>query len=149
MRYGASFVSWKPDFLLVTPPYHDGPCFNGSQMQPVFHMRDQFLVLRTKFISVVFVKVILNRQYTISTLNWKCCHFDKILNTDNFQGSQWWKFHPNDKREIKVIGLFEDREHCVPYSPYKPCNHNNISISAIRSHLSIANSDCIPHTQWL
>ena len=27
-------------------------------------------------------------------------------------------------REIKFIGLFVDRGHRGPYSPYKPCNHN-------------------------
>ena len=28
------------------------------------------------------------------------------------------------EREIKFIGLFGDRRHRGPYSPYKPCNHN-------------------------
>ena len=28
------------------------------------------------------------------------------------------------EREIKFIGLFEDRGHRGPYGPYKPCNHN-------------------------
>ena len=28
------------------------------------------------------------------------------------------------EREIKFIGLFEDRGHRDPYSPYKPFNHN-------------------------
>ena len=28
------------------------------------------------------------------------------------------------KREIKFIGLFGDRGHRGPYSPYKLCNHN-------------------------
>ena len=28
------------------------------------------------------------------------------------------------EREIKFIGLFGDRGHRGPYSPYKPCNHN-------------------------
>ena len=28
------------------------------------------------------------------------------------------------EREIKFIGLFEDRGHRGPYSPYKPFNHN-------------------------
>ena len=28
------------------------------------------------------------------------------------------------EREIKFIGLFEDRGHRGPYSPYKPYNHN-------------------------
>ena len=28
------------------------------------------------------------------------------------------------EREIQFIGLFEDREHQGPYSPYKPFNHN-------------------------
>ena len=34
--------------------------------------------------------------------------------------------HPANerKREIKFIGLFEDRGHQGPYSPYKPFNHN-------------------------
>ena len=31
---------------------------------------------------------------------------------------------PRDEREIKFIGLFEERGHRGPYSPYKPCNHN-------------------------
>ena len=29
-----------------------------------------------------------------------------------------------EEREIKFIGLFEDRGHRGPYSPYKPFNHN-------------------------
>ena len=28
------------------------------------------------------------------------------------------------EREITFIGLFGDRGHLGPYSPYKPCNHN-------------------------
>ena len=28
------------------------------------------------------------------------------------------------ERDIKFIGLFRDRGHRGPYSPYKPCNHN-------------------------
>ena len=28
------------------------------------------------------------------------------------------------EREIKFIGLFGDRGHQGPYSPYKQCNHN-------------------------
>ena len=28
------------------------------------------------------------------------------------------------ERDIKFIGLFEDKGHRGPYSPYKPCNHN-------------------------
>ena len=28
------------------------------------------------------------------------------------------------EREIKFIGLFEDRGHRGPYSPYKPFDHN-------------------------
>ena len=28
------------------------------------------------------------------------------------------------EREIKFIGLFGDRGHQGPYSPYEPCNHN-------------------------
>ena len=35
---------------------------------------------------------------------------------DNFGGKR--------EREIKFIGLFEDRGHRGPYSPYKPFNHN-------------------------
>ena len=35
------------------------------------------------------------------------------------------KLHLVDtEREIKFIGLFEDRGHRAPYSPYKPFNHN-------------------------
>ena len=32
--------------------------------------------------------------------------------------------HESTEREIKFIGLFENRGHQGPYSPYKPCNHN-------------------------
>ena len=41
-----------------------------------------------------------------------------------------WLWGPNDifmgerEREIKFIGLFENRGHRGPYSPYKPFNHN-------------------------
>ena len=34
-----------------------------------------------------------------------------------------WKVGQRE-REIKFIGLFEDRGHRGPYSPYKPFNHN-------------------------
>ena len=33
-----------------------------------------------------------------------------------------FKYSP--EREIKFIGLFGDRGHRGPYSPFKPCNHN-------------------------
>ena len=43
-------------------------------------------------------------QNSMSSLNWKCCHFDIIFiigftgscQNDNFQCNQWWKFHQND-----------------------------------------------------
>ena len=34
-----------------------------------------------------------------------------------------WLFN-HAEREIKFIGLFEDRGHLGPYSPYKLLNHN-------------------------
>ena len=34
-----------------------------------------------------------------------------------------WHFGERE-REIKFIGLFEDRGHRGPYGPYKPFNHN-------------------------
>ena len=39
---------------------------------------------------------------------------------------QFQKRSEEREREIenKFIGLFEDRVHRGPYSPYKPCNHN-------------------------
>ena len=33
-------------------------------------------------------------------------------------------FHYLGEREIKFIGLFGERGHRGPYSPYKLCNHN-------------------------
>ena len=44
------------------------------------------------------------------SLKWKCCHFDEIFitvctgscQTDNFQCSQWWKFHQNDDISMSV-----------------------------------------------
>ena len=33
-------------------------------------------------------------------------------------------FEREREREIKFIGLFENRGHRGPYSPYKPFNHN-------------------------
>ena len=46
----------------------------------------------------------------ILTLKRKCCHFDDILITgctgschfDNFQCSQWWKFHQNEDIFVSV-----------------------------------------------
>ena len=32
--------------------------------------------------------------------------------------------HNKREREIKLIGLFGDRGHRVPYSPYKLCDNN-------------------------
>ena len=37
---------------------------------------------------------------------------------------QRWLVFREREREIKFIGLFEDRGHRGPYSPYKPFNHN-------------------------
>ena len=43
-----------------------------------------------------------------------------------FQQFVKFKNKENIKRdiEIKFIGLFGDRGHQGPYSPYMPCNHN-------------------------
>ena len=54
-----------------------------------------------------------------TTLKRKCRHFDEILITgctgschfDNFQCSQWWKFHQNEDISVSVNGL-------LPYAPY-------------------------------
>ena len=40
------------------------------------------------------------------------------------QGHRPIQDQPEREREIKFIGLFEDRGHRGPYSPYKPFNHN-------------------------
>ena len=36
----------------------------------------------------------------------------------------WRSIRIERERDIKFIGLFEDRGHRGPYSPYKPFNHN-------------------------
>ena len=48
-----------------------------------------------------------------ASLKRKCCHFDEILITgctgschfDNFQCSQWWKFHQNEDISVSVLLL--------------------------------------------
>ena len=54
-------------------------------------------------------------QVTVSTLKRKCLHFDEIFITgctescqnDNFQCSQWWKFHQNDDIFVSVYTVFQ------------------------------------------
>ena len=48
----------------------------------------------------------------------KCCSFRLGLNVLTH-----WPLAERE-REIKFIGLFENRGHRGPYSPYKPFNHN-------------------------
>ena len=42
----------------------------------------------------------------------------------DFQGQIFKKLNLKREREIKFIGLFENRRHRGPYSPYNPFNHN-------------------------
>ena len=42
----------------------------------------------------------------------------------NYYNMNLTKCFVTREREIKFIGLFGDRGHQGPYSPYKPCNHN-------------------------
>ena len=51
-----------------------------------------------------------------------------ILSKNRNKVSQY-QLYLEQEREIKFIGLFENRGHRGPYSPYKPFNHNlNIGI---------------------
>ena len=51
------------------------------------------------------------KRHFSGSLKRKCCHFDKIFITgctgscqnDNFQCSQWWKFHQNNNISVSVI----------------------------------------------
>ena len=45
-----------------------------------------------------------------------------VKSTCNFHGNTF--YISEREREIKFIGLFENRGHRGPYSPYKPFNHN-------------------------
>ena len=69
--------------------------------------------------------------------NYCCAECNRIINRadSRFAPSQWemallcndvfhWLGPREREREIKFIGLFEDRGHRGPYSPYKPFNHN-------------------------
>ena len=47
-----------------------------------------------------------------------------FTNLGNLIAQMTFKMTKEREREIKFIGLFEDRGHRGPYSPYKPCNHN-------------------------
>ena len=51
-------------------------------------------------------------------LKWKSSNFEKNFTEFCSSGSSEWV------SEIKFIGLFENRGHRGPYSPYKPFNHN-------------------------
>ena len=52
------------------------------------------------------------------TLKRKCRHFDEILITgctgschfDNFQCSQWWKFHQNEDISVSVYGIYYHKD---------------------------------------
>ena len=48
---------------------------------------------------------------------------DSWDHSDGFWVS-WILISSEREREIKFIGLFENRGHRGPYSPYKPFNHN-------------------------
>ena len=43
---------------------------------------------------------------------------------ENIKAPRHWLLCGEREREIKFIGLFEDRGHRGPYSPYEPFNHN-------------------------
>ena len=47
-----------------------------------------------------------------------------LIDWDQTQNDPWGSDIGEREREIKFIGLFEDRGHRGPYSPYKPFNHN-------------------------
>ena len=51
------------------------------------------------------------------------CEGNSPVTGDGENVSIWWCHHVTE-REIKFIGIFEDRGHRGPYSPYKPLNHN-------------------------
>ena len=52
-----------------------------------------------------------NIQQDVNSVATKCRHFDEIFITgctaschfDNFQCSQWWKFHQNDNNSVSVM----------------------------------------------
>ena len=59
-------------------------------------------------------------------INEKYIHADELINYITLSVLET-KASPSlqeREREIKFIGLFEDRGHRGPYSPYKPFNHN-------------------------
>ena len=61
-------------------------------------------------VSSCFIKIYFPRLQWAVTLKRKCRHFDEILITgctgschfDNFQCSQWWKFHQNEDISVSV-----------------------------------------------
>ena len=57
-------------------------------------------------------------SYPLSSIHTSQVTLDISRSPIDFQWSSW------REREIKFIGLFENRGHRGPYSPYKPFNHN-------------------------
>ena len=70
------------------------------------------------------------RYTALQSLKRKCRHFDEILITgctgschfDNFQCSQWWKFHQNE--DISVSVMKSQRCQCVPKHKQLDCLFN-------------------------
>ena len=57
-------------------------------------------------------------------INEKYIHADELINYITLSVTKASPSLQEREREIKFIGLFEDRGHRGPYSPYKPFNHN-------------------------
>ena len=77
-----------------------------------------------------------------SSLKWKCHHFDEILITgcagschfDNFQCSQWLKFHQNDDIFVSVITIHKSFNHYKTKQTHVPISMASIILSELWSH---------------
>ena len=83
-----------------------------SKMHQHCYNADAVLRIRTRpYQDCKTTVVIIQLRWHHNTLKRKCCHFDEILITgctgschfDNFQCSQWWKFHQNEDIFVSVI----------------------------------------------
>ena len=103
MEISGSELSWKTCGNDVSPC---GPMVTvTSEMWRMLHYKEHVSRYRDSE----------NEQGTVMrqscfSLKWKCFHFDEIFITgcigscqnDNFQCSQWWRFHQNDDISLEV-----------------------------------------------
>ena len=93
--------------------------FKALCMEQLFCVKARSQVISSNAIDQVWI---FQFQYQRGWISYnKNCHTSI---SKSFSVSQTNSKLVTREREIKFIGLFEDRGHWGPYSPYKPFNHN-------------------------